>query len=195
LIVKYTYLLNPLLGSRDQSGDDVYFYENDSYILFALIDVLGHGKSANKVACLIVELLEDSYKLPLKEIINIVDVFLSGKRGAVMFLGKLNKNTSSLSYIKIGNTMAYLLGNRVLKLNGRDGVLGLACSQPTIKHITLVERDTLIICSDGVFQKKLEKLFDDFKMLSIYKIAKRIILNCSKEDDVSCIVLRLVGEP
>lgn len=180
-----------LLGSFDECGDIavVKSYENQFFI--ALIDVLGHGRGARKVALLAKKYLENNYRNDLINIMNGLHCHLMGTRGAVAAVCHFHILTGEFNYVGMGNITVRVFGIKNSRLIPKDGIVGYMMTNPKKHTIRLYQGDTVLIHSDGIREH-----FDIFQCSELLKndaesAAKEIVEKYGrKSDDISCIVLK-----
>lgn len=189
--VDYHFVFRALSGGADACGDAgvVKVYDNQCFL--GLVDVLGHGKDAHKVACIACDYLEEKMGDDLVVLMQGLHGRLKGTRGAVAALCRLDIHTGNLNYVGIGNICAKILGPRAFTFVPRDGVIGYVTSTPREEHRNLHPGDTLVMTSDGI-----KEHFDPLDCIGLLNgtaesIAKGLLKQFGKkDDDASCITLR-----
>lgn len=173
------------------SGDAGVIKEFDSKVFIGIIDVLGHGQDAYKIALICQDFLEKKYRQDLVKLMENLDKQLRNSRGAVVGLCLLDLETSELKYVGVGNITVRIFGSSNVKLIPNLGIVGYA--MPSLKKvkIKLDNGAVLVLHTDGV-QEHFE-LEDYPKLLrqNAETIAKNIVEKFGKgEDDATCIALR-----
>ncbi len=180
-----------LTGFDDECGD-LGFSKNDGNTCFvALVDALGHGKTAFEVAIMARDYLETCHGREPSEVIKGIHDHLKGTRGAVAAVCRLNLDTGCLTYSGMGNITLRILGSRQERLVTREGILGYMIPTPRQKETQLFPGDTFLMSSDGIREHfdpdEIPELFTG----SAKDIAEGMIRQLGKKnDDASCIVLR-----
>lgn len=100
--MKFSVFARPRIG-EDVSGDAYFIKRFSSYVIFSVIDVLGHGRDAHDVALSVLKILEDNYTEPLAKIIDICHTGLRHTRGAAMALCRVNFKLKKFEHVGIGN--------------------------------------------------------------------------------------------
>ncbi len=172
-------------------GDAGIIKKFDHKIFLGLIDILGHGEEAHKVAVKSRDFLAKNYDNDLIEVIKLLHEHIRGTRGGVVGLCLFNSLNGTLSCCGIGNIGVRIFGTKSRRAIFRSGIVGYIMPDPRLETLLLSEGDVLIMYSDGVKDHfRLEEyaglLKDDAQT-----IAKNIVKKFGKkEDDASCISLR-----
>ncbi len=203
----YGLAMRAMFGDLSQCGDYAYVRSDGAYLCVALIDVLGHGPDARKVAEMIVAYLEERDFSNLALLLEGLHRHIFGTRGAVAALCRLDVNTGRLSYSGIGNIVVKIFGGHPLRMVLRDGVVGFGRIKPQVAHVTLHPDDILTLFSDGIREfagsaSCIERSLGTQGTQAAQGIpgtaeemVSSIMKNCAKEsDDASCIVVKYVQD-
>lgn len=180
-----------LMGFESECGDIAVIKEYDNQCFIALIDVLGHGFEARKVALLAKKYLEHNYRNELTELMNGLHEYLKGTRGAVVAICHLDVFTGNLIYVGIGNITVRIFGTKSMRLIPKDGVVGYIIASPKKYTTKLHTGDVLIMYSDGI-----KEHFNEFECVDLLKKnSRKIAIGIlekfgKKNDDASCVVLK-----
>lgn len=180
-----------MLGPDFECGDITFLKQYDNQCFFALIDVLGHGAEARKIAVSAERYLEGNYKNSLIDLINGLHLHLKGTRGAVVALCRLEILTGELTYIGVGNITVRIFGGKAIRLTPKGGIVGYKITTPRSINLKLHPEDIIIMYSDGV-----KEHFDIVECAALLKENAQEITNGvlkqfgKKNDDASCIVLK-----
>lgn len=184
-------LEQPLTGEIGECGDLGFVKTTETNCVLALVDALGHGATARRIALAARTCLEKNHEHPVTEIITRIHGCLRGTRGAVAAVCRLDLTTGELVYSGIGNISIRLLGSRQDRLLVRDGILGYMIPTPRQGEARLIPGDLLIMSSDGIREHYDPDNFPDLFTGSAEDIAKSMARNLGRQtDDASCIVLR-----
>ena len=140
-----------------RNGDGFFILQKPLKTVLGLFDALGHGDLAAATANLLLKSLQDNYKLPLEQIIQLSHQRLKGSRGVVLFLVVVTK--SELKYVGIGNVEA-ILGKNGLpakRLMSYRGVLGASFSEIKVTTLPWNPGSWLILHTDGIPRKRFIK--------------------------------------
>lgn len=180
-----------MLGPDSECGDITFMKQYNNQCFFALIDVLGHGSEARKIAILAERYLEENYKNNIIDLINGLHLHLKGTRGAVVALCHLEISTGELTYIGIGNITVRVFGGKAIRLTPKGGIVGYKITTPRSNKLKLNPEDIVIMYSDGI-----KEHFDIVECAALLKeeaqeISDGILKQFGKKnDDASCIVLK-----
>lgn len=123
--------------------------------LIAVVDALGHGPEASRVADAAVEAILDGPVDDLPRVVLRCHHELAGSRGAVLALARFEA-TGILSWLAIGNVRAILMRHRYGRAQAcaaataHAGILGMRL--PPVRPSTIAVRpdDVLVMATDGV---------------------------------------------
>lgn len=191
-MLEYYLSKRALLGPDSECGDTgLVIKDNDDYFL-ALLDVLGHGREARKVAILAETYLQDHYRNSLPVLMEGLHQHLRGSRGCVAVLGRLTPANGELSLVGIGNITVRVFAATSQHVVLGEGVIGFTISTPRKKTIQLQRGDVLLLYSDGIKEFFSLNQHPDLLKRDIKEIAVTILREFGKEnDDASCLALRL----
>lgn len=172
-------------------GDTGLIVEFENKVFMGLIDVLGHGENAYKIAIISEEFLEKNYRKDLIEILKDLDKHIKGMRGLVAGISLLDINSGVLRYTGVGNITARKFGSSNVRILSRPGIIGYIAPTPREEIIKLYDGDVLVLYTDGVKKHFDLEEYPELLIDNAETIAKQIIQQFGKEtDDVACIVLR-----
>ncbi len=187
---EYFLTIRPLLTAVE-CGDAGIIKESDGKIFLGIVDVLGHGADAYKIAMTARDFFEKQYRRSIVDIISALHTRIKGSRGAVVALCRVDLRTGELEYTGVGNITARIFGAVSKRLVPRDGIIGYVMPTPRVERMTLSSGDVVMLYTDGV-QEHFE-LEDYPKLLhdDAETIGRRVIRQFGKpEDDAACIVLK-----
>ena len=174
-------------------GDATLVFENDSYLLFAIVDGAGHGKEAAKVADSAIHFIEKHREENLSHILLSIHRNMMNTCGGVASICRINKKTGGMSYCGVGNITTRLFKPESVRLVSRDGVLGHEICRPLIKEIQLKRGDIVMMYSDGVVDHFEVGEVPHFYGLASIDIAKISVERFRKShDDASCVVAKVI---
>ncbi len=189
--VDYHLVFRALLGDADECGDVGVVKVYNNHCFLGLIDALGHGKDAHKVARMACDYLEGKIDDDLVVMMQGLHAHMKGTRGGVAALCRLDINTGDLMYVGTGNICVKILGPRAFTFVPRDGVIGWVMPTPREQHRRLYVNDILVMYSDGI-----RAHFDPLECAGLFNETAESIAHGllkqfgKKDDDASCIALR-----
>lgn len=187
----YAVAMRALLMDLSECGDIGFVREYDNKCFLALVDVLGHGSEARKVAIRAAEYLEENYGENLMCILNGLHEHLKGTRGAVVSLCHFDSYSARLKHVGIGNISVRIFGGIPIRLVSKDGIVGYGTIRPQVQELTLRRGEILLMHSDGI-----KEHFDVIECTDLLgetaeSIAFGIMNRFGKRsDDSSCVVLK-----
>ncbi|MGE5396576.1 MAG: SpoIIE family protein phosphatase [Chitinophagales bacterium] len=182
-----------LLNTDAECGDLAIIKEEDQHCFMALIDVLGHGKDARRVALIASNYIESCYDKDLLDIMSGLHSQLKGTRGAVAALVSFDISSNEIHYVGIGNITVRLYGHKPSKLVPKDGVIGYMMPKPVKQVLDFFPGDVLIMHSDGIKEHFNIAECRDLFLGSAQNIAEGILDRFGKgTDDASCVVLKYI---
>lgn len=146
-------LSKPKLGEA-VSGDAYFFKHLPSFVVFSVIDALGHGFHAHQVAKQALYVLENTYQDGLLRITKRCHESLKNTRGAAMALGMIDFRTWKFQHISIGNVETRVYGTPApLRPVCTNGTLGLIMQSARINVYPYTKGSCIVMFSDGISHK------------------------------------------
>jgi len=144
------------LPGQGESGDHHLVCCNQSGILVAAIDGLGHGEEAANAAKAAAALLRSASDKPIISLVEQCHERLRATRGVVLSLAFIDAEHGMMTWLGVGNVQGVLMradakkGGMQELLLLRAGVVGsqLPALQATV--LPIVQGDTLFFATDGV---------------------------------------------
>jgi serine/threonine protein phosphatase PrpC len=176
------------------SGDEYCVRSFGSRTVVAVLDGLGHGSAAARVAQQGVRLLEQVDTPDVMTIVRKCHDGLRGSRGVVMSVAMFDAPTDTMTWLGVGNVYGTLWcprssSRRTLLLRG--GLVGDALPRLQGSVMPVTEGDILVIATDGVGREIEDRLLHG---VSLQAIAERILTRCSTgDDDALALVARYRG--
>ena len=176
-------------------GDTGLFREFDDKVFLAVVDVLGHGVRAQKVAEDCEAFLEKNYRLDLPEMMLGLHGHIKGSRGAMAGLCRLDLKTGELKYVGIGDTVAKTIGSENTQFISLSGVIGYTIPTPREKTGNLHMGDVLLLHTDGIKAHFRPQEYPELPNDTPTTITTRMIEQFGKEyDDALCMALKYLPE-
>ncbi len=152
-----------------------------------MLDGLGHGAEAAEAANCGVDVLGDARTEPLDILVQRCHSALSGTRGAVMTLARIDFRTDILSWIGVGNVAADLVAKHPAGVEVRSsarlagGIVGDRIPEVLApQDVPIRPGDLIVIASDGIAGYHLDDI--DFSA-SAPMIADQILHDHAKDND------------
>ena len=141
--------------SKDGECGDHYLVERfKDGALVAVVDGIGHGVEAAKVAKLTLTILKEQASLPVDELIQQCHAALRATRGVVVALASFNTRTRTMTWTGVGNVEGKLFTRAAASapttLLSSMGTLGQGMVEVRPTEVPLKSGDTLILATDGV---------------------------------------------
>ena len=191
--IDYGIVMRALLNDESECGDLAIVKQNGQQCFLALLDVLGHGKNARKVALMARDYIEQNYFNELVDIMNGLHKHLRGTRGAVAAFIRFNICSGEISYVGIGNISVRFFGREHYRAVSKDGVIGYIMPKPEKKSFTLSPGDIMVMHSDGLKEHFDVSECKDLFSESAQNIAEGLLKRLWKtQDDASCIALKYI---
>ncbi len=150
LMMNFSAFSKPKLGEI-VSGDAYFIKRFSCYVIFSVIDVLGHGREAYDVALNVLKMLEDNYAEPLIKIIDICHKGLKYTRGAAMAMCRVDFKEKKLEHVGIGNVETRIYGTpQPIRPFFFNGTLGMVMEKYRVIEYPYTEGMTIIMFSDGI---------------------------------------------
>lgn len=181
-------------GEGGFSGDAARVVEDreNNTVLLVVVDVLGHGKEAHKVAVNALDFCEQRARAPLPEIVHGLHHHVRKSVGLVLTLCRIDKEESLLRYISIGDVRMLLPKYEPMECLRQAGVVGYQIPILKERSRSLVGGDMLLICSDGVGDFA-ENLCDDTLRGGAQSLGRFVMSNFAKDtDDALCLTLEVL---
>ncbi len=174
-----------------ECGDTGLIKEFDNKVFIAIVDVLGHGNEAYKLAVICHDFLEKNYRNDLIETMRALHEYIKGSRGAAAGLCLLDTNAGILKYVGVGNITARKFGLNRVRLVSTNGIVGYAIKTLKEETMKLNDGDVFVLYTDGVQEHFELGDYPEILRDEAKTIATHIIQQFGKdEDDATCIVVR-----
>lgn len=186
-----------VLPGQDESGDQHVVCCNQSGILIAAIDGIGHGEEAANAAKAAVAILKAGSEQPVISLLERCHEELRATRGVVVSLACIEPEHGMMTWAGVGNVQGALMRNGSQKGNVqevlllRGGVVGSQLPALQAAVLPVAKGDTLVFVTDGIRGDFAEGLS---ALESPQRAADRILKeHCRGNDDALVLVARLTG--
>jgi anti-sigma regulatory factor (Ser/Thr protein kinase) len=183
-------IIRPFEGER-VSGDAAVAEHRDGATFAAIIDALGHGPLAHRVALKAIQYLKASWSPDLVATIGGLHEALRGTEGAAAGLCLIDFNAGTGRYVGVGNTVIRVFGEQENRLFSTPGTLGHQIRSPREQSFSLQSDDVVVMYTDGIKERFELKDYPQLRFQKAEKVASTITEKFGKHhDDAGCIVLR-----
>jgi serine/threonine protein phosphatase PrpC len=181
----------PLPG-QTESGDRFLVEPFPSGALVAVVDALGHGHRAARIAAQTIDTLKRHAQDGVAALVRRCDDMLRDHCGATISLASFDWPSQQMTWLGVGNVMgvlvphAFLADAQARRLLVRGGVVGgdLPDLHPTA--VGLASGDTLILATDGVHERFADALPAD---LAPQPLAEHIFARHAKSTDDALVLV------
>lgn len=186
-----------VLPGQAQCGDQHLVCCNQSGILIAAIDGIGHGEEAANAAEAAVSILKTGADEPVISLVQLCHERLRSTRGVVMSLASIDQGHGMMTWVGVGNVQGVLMRSGAAKgtvqevLLLRAGVVGSQLPALQAAVLPIAKGDTVVFVTDGIRGEFAENLS---ALESPQRAADRILEHhCRGNDDALVLVVRLTG--
>lgn len=186
-----------VLPGQDESGDHYLVCVNQSGVLIAAVDGIGHGEEAASAARAATSSLKTGADEPIISLVAQCHEKLRPTRGVVLSLASIDVAHGLMTWLGVGNVQGILLRTDAEKGSAREalllrsGVVGSTLPPLQAAVLPVAKGDTLIFATDGI-----RDAFADGLAVreSPQRAADRILKqHCRGYDDALVLVARLTG--
>jgi anti-sigma regulatory factor (Ser/Thr protein kinase) len=181
----------PCAGERF-NGDLALIDRRDHLLMLAVIDGLGHGPDAHRVAAAAGEFLRCHWSQDVGDTMERLHGELRGGLGAVAGIAVADSRNGEIRFAGTGNIAYRVVGSRSMRLPSMAGHLGQQIRAPQVQQHILSPGDVAIMYSDGVKDRFEPEEYPQIRYQSAQRIARTLVERFGKpHDDATCIALRL----
>ena len=184
------------LPGDGESGDQYLVCCNQTGILVAAVDGIGHGAEAASAAKAAIDILRNGIGEPILSLVAKCHENLRSTRGVVLSIAWVDVNHGLMTWLGVGNVQGVLV--RADRKNGaqetlllRGGVVGDQLPQLQAAVLPVAKGDLLVFATDGVrtdFTRTLSPLENP------QRAADRILKSFSNgSDDALVLAMRITG--
>lgn len=185
------------LPGQNESGDQHVVSCNQSGVLLAAVDGIGHGEEAANAAKAATSILKAGTNEPVISLVGQCHEKLRPTRGVVMSLASIDISHGMMTWLGIGNVKGVLMradarnGNGPETLLLRGGVVGAQLPPLQATVLPISRGDTVYFVTDGVRSEFVDSLTT---RENPQRAADRILDQFrSGNDDALVLVARLIG--
>jgi serine phosphatase RsbU (regulator of sigma subunit) len=185
------------LPGQKESGDQHVVSCNQSGVLLAAVDGIGHGEEAANAAKAAASILKAGINEPVISLVGQCHERLRSTRGVVMSLASIDVSHGLMTWLGVGNVKAVLMradakpGNGLETLLLRGGVVGAQLPPLQATVLPISRGDTVYFVTDGVRSNFADNLTS---RENPQRAADRILDQFQNgNDDALVLVARLTG--
>lgn len=142
-------------------GDSYFYTETENEFVCALVDGLGSGEFAKESSQIVIDIIKNNIHITVEQLIKKSNQQLTGKRGAVIGILKMEFHSRRYSFSSIGNIGVLTITENGKKKRNIPNAGYLAGYHRPFKVVTdrLEPEMNLIMFSDGVSDNDLSQHF------------------------------------
>lgn len=185
-----------VLPGESESGDQHLVCCNESGVLIAAIDGIGHGAEAASAAKAAIAVLRNGVGEPIISLVTVCHEKLRSTRGVVLSLASVDVKHGLMTWLGVGNVHGVLVrtdkkANSQETLLLRGGVVGDHLPQLQAAVLPVAQGDLLVFATDGIRTEFVRTLF---ALENPQRAAERIMKGfCNHSDDALVLALRITG--
>ncbi len=177
-------------------GDSYFYEENENEFICAIADGLGSGEFANESSQIVIDIIESRKDEPVEHLMKQCNRELTGKRGVVLGVLKINFETKQYSFSSIGNIGLMTVSSSFIKKRNipLSGYLGGFSRNIKVLKEPLSKDLMFIMFSDGVSSKTLSnKYFMNSDVNVITDTFASLLEKSIDDDDITLVVMKYTG--
>ncbi len=177
-------------------GDRFLRVKKSDSTFYVVIDGIGHGQKASRVADIAYHTITDEIheNSILTNIIEACETALANTRGIAVSFVKVNHSICSLEYYSVGNIKSMLIDSQgVIDLKRTPGVFGAKKYPINTSILLFSNKASLLMCSDGV-DKISGQIRHQLGRLSARHIVKLLSTQWQGQDDICILCEKLTHE-
>jgi phosphoserine phosphatase RsbX len=186
-----------VLPGQCESGDHHLVCCNQSGVLIAAMDGIGHGEEAADAAKAAISMLKANVEEPVISLVERCHEGLRATRGVVMSLASIDPEHGMMTWLGVGNVQGVLMragarkGSVQEMLLLRGGVVGSQLPALQAAVLPIANGDTLVFVTDGIRGEFVDGLS---ALESPQRAADRILKQHGRgNDDALVLVVRIIG--
>lgn len=172
-------------------GDSYIYNETENNFICALADGLGSGELAKEASEAVMKVIEQNPEGTISSLVEKCNRVLTGKRGVVLGMLRIDKREGTYAYSSIGN-IGIVVVDAAGKKSRNIPLPGFLAGYPRdmrVKRGTLESGMRFLVFSDGVDERKLSKLFYRAKTVQDLVDDYDTEFGQSRSDDTTLIVM------
>jgi anti-sigma regulatory factor (Ser/Thr protein kinase) len=173
-------------------GDGVVLQPVAGGLLAGVLDVLGHGEDAHRLARHCERWLVVHAQADVVAMVEGLHAEVRGSLGLALSLAFVDGQTRGMTVAGVGNTRLFCLTPPGIAVEAQPGIVG-ARSMPRLRPVRVqtAPHDTLVLLTDGISERLLVGDVLPWRHLAVQPLAQHLLRTHGKShDDVTCMVLR-----
>lgn len=177
-------------------GDSYFFTETEDEFICALADGLGSGEFAKESSQIVVDIIKDNIHATIEQIIKKCNEKLTGKRGVVVGILKIDFNLKQYSFSSIGNigVITVMEDGKKKRNIPNAGFLAGYHRAFKVERAPLDPTMNFIMFSDGVSDTELSKCYFLTRNVNEVIATYECKNDRPKDDDTTLIAMRYTGK-
>ncbi|RMG46581.1 MAG: hypothetical protein D6718_05430 [Acidobacteria bacterium] len=182
------------LQDDSRCGDTAIVVEEGERWGVAIVDVLGHGREAHRLARRLLRRLRGEDWSDPAALLDRLHVHVRGSRGAAAGVSLVDAARGRVRHAGVGNTVTAVVGTSVQRLTGRSGVLGGTMPRARAFEAPVAAGDALVCWTDGLADRAVRKALPELGAGPAPVLAAQLLERCARgTDDAACVALRISG--
>lgn len=172
-------------------GDSYFYKETDEAFVCALADGLGSGELARESSKAVMNVIEENPVLTVEALVKKCNEVLTGKRGVVLGILRIDFKTETYSYSSIGNIGVITIGPDG-KRNRSIPLAGYLAGYPRELRVTrgkVHEGMVFLMFSDGVNDRRLSKQRTSTRNVHLITEQYKQLYGQTRDDDTTLIAM------
>lgn len=174
------------------SGDGCVLQAVPHGLVACILDVLGHGAEAHRLARHCERWLAAHAHADVAGLAQELHEEVRGSLGLALTLAFLDTHAGSMVVTGVGNTRLFSLHSAALCIDAQPGIVG-GNNMPRLRptRLQLAPRDTLVLVTDGISERLGVQQLLPLRHQAVQRIAQQVLRTHGKDhDDATCMVLR-----
>lgn len=177
------------------SGDGCVLQAVPHGLVAGILDVLGHGVEAHRLARRCERWLAAHAHADVAGLAQDLHEEVRGSLGLALTLAFLDTQAGGMVVTGVGNTRLFSLRSPGLCVDAQPGIVG-GNNMPRLRpsRLQIAPRDTLVLVTDGISERLSVQQLMPLRHLAVQRIAQQVLRAHGKDyDDATCMVLRWPG--
>jgi serine phosphatase RsbU (regulator of sigma subunit) len=175
-------------------GDRYLTIKRKSSVLYVVLDGIGHGQEASKVADIAYDTINEFANASLQKIIEQCESSLQNTRGIVISFMLVTEGKKAVEFYSVGNIETLLItAKQVVNLSSLPGIFGAKKHPISIVNVDVPKNSQLLMFTDGV-GNITGPVRQQFRKMNTRHILQMLSSQWSGDDDVCILCEKLSYE-